>query len=136
MTELAKTLEAALAVHAASLDVKEVEGVPFLIVPPGYDAKNLESLLPAPIRIRATVKVADGKSFVDYWQKFATDRSVIFANEEGRNFTAIFDYHLHDTHPDWCEHKASLTLTHSDEWKRWIGKNNQGMRQRDFAEFI
>lgn len=134
--QLATALRTALAVHAASLEAKEIEGVPHLIVPPGHEVKNLEALLPAPIRIRAHPKLADAVSFVDYWQKFATDRSVIFANEEGRNFTAIFDYHASDKQPDWCDHKASLTLTHSDEWKRWIGKNGQQMRQRDFAEFI
>lgn len=131
-----EALNAALAVHATALGAKDINGVPHLIVPPNYDVKNLEALLNAPIRIRARAELADAKSFIDYWQKFATDKSVIFADEDHRKFNAIFDYHADAANPGWCEHEAALTLTHSDEWTRWRSRNNQQMKQRDFAEFI
>lgn len=131
-----EALKSALSVHAASLETKVINEVPHLVVPNEYTLHNLEKLLPAPTRIRQSVPLGDAISFITYWQKFATDRSVIFASEAHRNFKAIFDYHLDDDAPGWGDHTAALTLTNSDEWKRWTSKNGQPMKQRDFAEFI
>lgn len=130
-----ETVGAIAALAAAGLETFAVEGVPHAILPPGYKLENFAHLLDAPKHIEAHVKLVDAKSFIDYFQKFATDSTVIFANEDGRTITAVFDYHDCDG-PAWGKHNATLSLTHSKEWKAWIAVNGKRVPQRDFAEFI
>lgn len=96
----AEILKLALATHAASLDIKSIEGVPHALVPSGYQLQNLETLLPHPIRTKRNRMLADAKSFIDYWQKFAINDSVIFCNENDKKITAVFDYDTPET-PGW-----------------------------------
>jgi len=96
---------------------------------------NLEKYGAAPARIRRSLKVAETLSFIDYWQKFSTDRSEIRADLEQRCFTAVIDAHAPDK-PSWEEHTCKLVCRTSTEWDTWRGGDNTGMSQVKFAEFI
>lgn len=133
-TEIAVMVDRIAALTASALKSFEVEGVPHVILPPGYTLEDMEQLLPAPARIKQVVGLADAKSFIDYFQLFAGDATVIFANQDSRQIKAVFDYHTDN--PAWCAHSATLALSHSDEWKAWAGQNGKSMTQRLFAEFV
>lgn len=130
-----ETVAALAALTAAGLDPFEIEGVPHVILPPGFKKEDFAHLLPAPRHIEAAVKLVDAKSFVDYYQKFGNDQTVIFATEDARQISAIFDYH-EPGKPAWGKHKAILQLTHSKEWQTWVAMNGKQVPQRHFAEFI
>lgn len=119
----------------AALQTRTVHDVPMVVVPPGHKLENLEHLLPQPRRIKQSVAIATAQSFIDYYQLFATDNTLIFASEASGTFKAVFDYHAPDE-PDNCDHHATLVLKKSQEWQAWLNKNTQPMKQRDFAEFI
>jgi len=96
---------------------------------------NLEQYSAAPARIRRNINVVEVISFVDYWQRFATDRSEIHADLKARKFTAVIDAHAPDR-PAWQEHTCALTCRTSTEWDTWHGSNGSAMNQVKFAEFI
>lgn len=108
---------------------------PFAVVPVGYKVEDLERFLPAPVRIRERLVLTTAMSFIDYWQRYSTDASVLFADFKSRSFKAVFDYHQSDS-PANCEHVAFLKLEHSDEWLRWERNNRKPMSQVEFANLI
>ncbi len=119
----------------SGIGIREIEGVPHLILPPGYKVQDFAELMPAPARMKEQLTVQDVVSFVDYFQLFANDSTIIFANENKSTITAVFDYHQPNK-PSHCGHKSTLKLTHSDEWGAWLRHNNTQMSQRQFAELI
>ena len=135
MLNQAADVPAALAAGLALAEIRDIHGMPAAIVPPGCKVETFERLLKAPLRIQRHIQIATAISFIDYWQKFASDVSVIFANLEGNTFQATFDYHNKDA-PAHCDHTATLKLKHSKEWQTWLAANEKQFKQTDFAEFI
>lgn len=119
----------------AGVETRIIESVPHVILPPGHSMQSFEKLLPKPLRLKEHLQIQNVSSFVDYFQLFANDATIIFANEEAATITAVFDYHK-PNNPSHCEHKATLKLVHSDEWKAWVNNNGKGLSQRSMAEFI
>lgn len=67
-----------------------------LIIFPDKTVKSLEPFEEKPRRARATVRLIEAKSFIDYVQAHKlADSTVLFgeANETGGGFNAIIDYH-------------------------------------------
>jgi uncharacterized protein YfdQ (DUF2303 family) len=90
-----------------------------------------------PRRTVATLAFSDVNSFVQYWKAFAGASPYtpgLFHNGENA-VTAIFDYHTSEG-PDWCQHKATLTLKDTVEWATWKSQNGKPQSQADFALFI
>ena len=54
---------------------------------------DLEQYANNPARIREDITLCEISSFVDYYQRFADDNSIIKANLADRRFTAVLDYH-------------------------------------------
>jgi len=110
-----------------------------LIVAHSKDQKiteiDIEKYLPAPTRIIKTINVSEATSFIDYWQTFATDASVILADLNSQKFTAVFDYHQPGK-PAWESHKCVLVSCYSSEWQTWSGRDKKPFSQIEFAEFI
>ena len=125
-------------------DVKNSGGLPFVVIPQDCEVQDLSALIYSrfaarPHRIIQAVTVQDVASFVAYYSLFSDPNSRIFADEPNSKVLAILDYHAAgEGSPRWGDHKLTLQLTASDEWKAWIGKNGQQakMSQTDFAEFI
>ena len=136
----AKTLLEAGAASAAPIHPKG--GMPFAIVPDGYRVKDVESMLPAPVRKRSKVTTTDTDGFIFYTQKHGQDgRTVIYAdiNAEASQFNlvAILDDHgspVSDT--QWREHRCQFEPAQAIEWKRWIGKDKQTFSQAEFATWL
>jgi len=132
-TEYDAAFEHGAAVHDIHSDGMTV---PFAILPDAYAPKSLEDLLLTPTRIRAKVALTDEASFQTYVDQFKTENTRIFAKRTENSFTAVIDYHGGEDEPSWCTHTAKLTLELSIEWRTWMSKNNQPMKQVDFAEFL
>jgi len=119
----------------AGVETRTIENVPHIIVPPGHNVQSFEKLLPKPLRLQERLQIQNVVSFIDYFQLFSNDATIIFADENAETITAVFDYHQ-PNNPSHCEHKATLKLVNSDEWKAWLGNNTKQLSQRQMAEFI
>lgn len=114
-------------------------GRPFIVMPNG-DVKDMEPWAAAPTNVRACVAVADAASFVEYVNRFKDAGSVVFADLEGRSFTAILDYHRPDEGdvviPRWGSHRLSYACAPTQDWRTWSDANNTPSTQEAFARFI
>lgn len=96
---------------------------------------DLEKYGAAPAAITQEIAVVEVLSFVDYWQRFSTDKSTIHARLKDKTFTAIIDAHA-PGQPAWQRHRCSLICRTSTEWETWHGSDKKSMDQIKFAEFI
>lgn len=91
-----------------------------------------------PHHVAGTIKVTDEDSFLDYFERFAGERSLIFGALNPVQFSAVLNEH-EPGEPDWRDHRLVLTLEHSDEWKEWTGhngKSNPFNGTIEFAEWL
>lgn len=136
-----ENLETVLNAGAAlSKPVTNHGGIPFVALPNGYQAHDLERLLPAPARKRASVIVTDSASFVYYAKKHGSlDECVIYAEIDSEksycNLVAVINDNGYYT-PQWRDHRCTFTPKLSVEWSRWIGRNKVNMSQTDFAVWL
>lgn len=115
-------------------------GIPVFVVPNEMKVETLSQLvdqqLERPYRLNQTVKLITADSFVDYYNRFATESSTIFVDDESSTFLAILDYHDTPKEPAWKGHKATYQFPKTKEWNNWLASNNQKMEQEEFALFI
>lgn len=146
MNELTpETIQAISGLAEAASDPKTVDGgnIPYAIIPVGYELKPLGALIfnehrATPQRAKQAVSVLDPESFIEYYTLFHDENSRTFADEQKLNVQSVLDYHgaAAGGGPRWGDHKLTLTLRHSEEWKIWTGKNNKPFTQMEFAEFL
>lgn len=110
-------------------------GIPYVVVPAGFEIKALERLMVAPVRTRAKADFVNVASFASYVGARKEDRTIVTADEKGASVTAIIDYH-HERAAAFGEHVVTLKLTPTDEWAAWQTANGKRMSQHQFAEFI
>lgn len=116
--------------------------VPYVIIPDNCRALPLSDLIynehaATPERVKAAVSVLDPQSFIEYYKLFSNESSRVFAFEPEIRVTAVLDYHASQGgDPHWCQHRITLTLRQSEEWKRWLGSSNKQFTQEAFAEFL
>lgn len=116
--------------------------VPYVVIPNDHKVHSLGNEVfgdyaEFPHRKKGNVVLRDAASFVEYWKSFA-DESLAFADDTNARILAIFDYHFPgpERQARWKQHRATLQMTHSDEWKTWTGSSGKQMDQATFAEFI
>lgn len=116
----------------------EHRGVPLVVLPPGHEASDLEEFLPAPLRIEATPKFTDFKSFLAYVNRFKLPATTAFYTRGSGAFSVVFDYHAagDPPAPAWGSHSANYSPTMTPEWEAWLQKNNKPFTQEEFAQFI
>lgn len=113
-------------------------------LPPGWvvQEQDDEKLLAAPRRKKATVRLYDAVSFIQYIMRHGSlTNSTIWCKAEYTkgevSFMAILNDHgEEETKAAWRDHIAAFTPEFSEEWRRWNGKNRQAFSQVDFAAFI
>ncbi len=100
----------------------------------------LERFADNPRRKRATVSVDDQASFADYVNQHKIPSvTALFGrvSESGGSFSGVIDYHEQGVSgANWGEHRVSLALTLTPEWRTWIARNGSALSQVDFAEMI
>lgn len=114
--------------------------VPYVVVPEGYEVKDLENLLPFPKRKHADVTVSATDSFIAYAKKHGSlDECVIYAEIDSEQSKCILRALMNDngeTAPKWRDHRCTFAPALSVEWKRWTGSNKKQMTQADFAAWL
>ncbi len=114
----------------------DVDGVPFVVVPSGYQLQRVEDTLLLPTRARGTVAVRDVASFIAVVNDYKRDECTrLYRTVQPPRFLAVFDDHA-NTQPRWGEHRAEYACPLSPEWATWIKANKVAMSQADFAQFI
>lgn len=97
-------------------------GLPYVVLPNG--AIEYLERPDFPPRRSGTVKLNDDASFLEYWNRQADDASYIYGSLQPAQFVAVLNDHTADQ-PDWRDHRAILTLTHSKEWDTWLSMNRK-----------
>lgn len=84
---------------------------------------------------RYTVRTAE--SLLEYLHKHALEHTELWSDVDSASITAVIDAHQGAGEPaGWEDHRATLQLLHSDEWKLWTGIDGKLLPQIEFAEFI
>ncbi|NHC63059.1 DUF2303 family protein [Paenalcaligenes suwonensis] len=107
----------------------------YAIVPDGYSIITLESHLPTPTRKTGAVVTDDAGSFIQYFNKHATDTSQIYAKLNPPSFTGVLNDHTHES-AGWKDHRVKYACPFSPEWLEWSKSDGKAMKQAEFAEFI
>lgn len=141
--DLKQLFEAARA--AASMenaDPRETGGIPYAVIPPGHTLASLESLIhndyaQFPHRKKLDVTVIEPASFLEYWSLHQTEDSRAYGNCGNASIEGVLDDHgSTEKQPGWRQHRVTLGLVLSDEWKVWNGNNKKPLDQATFAEFL
>lgn len=118
----------------------EYQGVPVFVVHRDMKVETLSHLveqqLERPYHLTQNVKLLSVDSFIDYFNRFATESSTIFIDDNNTKFIAVLDYHDSPTEPKWKRHTAIYVCPKTTEWNSWIKSNNEKFSQEDFALFI
>lgn len=128
-----------------TLPLEMPEGAkPSILIPSGFEVKDIEFLLPAPVRKRANVTLNDTGSFIAYVKKHGSlDNATIYADADFEKQTAtlkaiVNDHGSEPTAATWRDHTATYQPIKTVEWKRW--NDNDGayhaMPQDQFAAFL
>lgn len=129
------------ALAAAALEVNNVDGHHFVMVPPGYSAQDISTLVekaqPKPDRKRGTVQLKDVASLLAYCaDQAASEIAYIYADPDKRSVTAIFNDQRGADAPGWRDHRAEFKAEYTAEFQNWLTSNKKVMTQSEFAEFI
>lgn len=89
---------------------------------------------------RGVAKVLSVDSFVEHVDRFRSDATVIFADDDRAKpkLTAVLDYHPAGSHSDPAHgrHRTLFEFPKSDEWIEWCGSDGKKMGMADFAAFL
>lgn len=136
MTETTRPTESqSIARLAAQPQVINLQGVPHLLLPNHINRESLEHLLPAPMRVRGLYNFEDPSSFARYIEEFKEDGTRVFADFDKYRFLAVINGSLKGS-PAHSDHRVTLNMTTTQEWKAWVEKNGKRMGPREFALFL
>lgn len=127
---------------ALATRVARVEGDsrPYVLVPEGYDVRDLENTLARPTRHRGTVVLNDVTSFIAYVDRYSGGLACIYMQppsgaSTAPKFVAVLNEHGGEQ-AAWRDWRAIYEPTLSPEWLTWMQANGRSMSQVDFARFI
>lgn len=109
---------------------------PFVVAPQGFQVHGLSHLQPP--RRKASPSFDEVGSFIEYIKAFKLPETRLFADKAKGNFTVAIDYlaSAPSTVGSRYEHGGKLTLTLTEEAKRWLSLNGKVLSQVAFAEFL
>lgn len=128
-------LREAIAVGASLVELKSIDGTPFIVTPDDFSVTSVEHLLESPTRKRAKVTLMDSASLVRYFNDHKTDNSNMYGLMDPPSFVAVLDDNATDG-PGWRQHTATFSCPLSPEWKEWIANDGKRKGQEEFATFI
>lgn len=108
------------------------------VVPDGWHAEEIdtEHLDAAPRRAKATPEFTLTSSFAAYVERHKSEATVLYADGEALIVRAVLNDLGPLQQPGWRDHVATLRLTKTPGWLRWVGAHGQFLSQTDFAELI
>ena len=141
--EALKHLEAN-AVGASKTEVRDMGGVPFIVVPEGLRAESVERFSDTPARFRGTFKTRRISDFVGYIKSHHSEKAPqvgIFIDPENTEAHALFDLGRHAA-PGWADHVAHLAPKATPAYAALLSHAAQGggtgkaFTQEQFQDFI
>lgn len=128
---------AAAALGASLIDARaaESDAKPYLLLPSGYQLRDLEDTLLAPRRARGAIALRDVESFIEFVKLSQTEGTKLYGTVNPPSFKAVFNDHTQGV-PGWRDHVATYDCPLSVEWKVWKQHDGKPMAQADFAKFI
>lgn len=129
-TEIQAALDASLAAK-----LFDVNGVPHVVAPDGYQLHDFEQMLPSPRRLKGKRDLRDVKSFIALYNEFKTASSKLYGTVTPPKFVGVLNDSAASA-PGWADHRVEYSCPLTIEWQTWTGKNKQPMSQVDFAQFI
>lgn len=139
MSEASEVAELARKALAAPQVVSTPSGREFLIVPEDHTSTDVtpshKSDVLMPRSIKQAVTLQNSIALIDYLNRFKSDNSLLLADVAQSRVMAAIDYHGAKA-PALVEHRATLDLPFSEEWKTWSGINGQLKPQLEFARFV
>lgn len=127
--------EAIAQIAETSFKPVEIDPAKVYVSPHAQQLVNLEDLLPTPRRQRERTVLHTAAALGAFVEKFMGAGTALYADLEARTIIGIFNGST-ATDPGWNDHRASLELRHTPEWKHWFGKDNQMLPQVAFAEHV
>lgn len=132
------------ALTATASAVKEVGNASYMLVPEGFDLKDLtaaiEKAQPAPSRKTGTVHLGDLDSFLTFVGKQgASSDCYIYADLDARTLTAVLNDHHHladHEQAGWRDFRATYKAELSREAAIWIANDKKLKEQEEFAIFL
>jgi uncharacterized protein YfdQ (DUF2303 family) len=121
-------------------NIKTDDGRQYLIIPNGYEAKDvtdahgLKPGLPKYIKQGVVVQTLD--SLVEYVNAFKTPYTKLFADIDTNSIVALIDYHHNDGTAENTAHAVTMKLPFSEEWKLWTSIDGSLLGQLEFARFL
>lgn len=94
---------------------------------------DLDQYRDRPRRQSGTIVVRDGASLLSLVDDLGYNVRV-YADPVGRSITAVLNDA--DQSPAFRDHRVTLALSPTVEWKRWAAKDGNMMTQADFAEHL
>jgi len=122
-----------------------IADIPVALVPAGMTLKTLEGLLDEqekratkPSRRTGTAVLHELESFVKHVQRFKDDGSIVYADSEQIELTAVLNYHKAGAaaDPRWGDHRAIYVCPLSVQWKTWKDQSGKWMSQDDIGQHI
>lgn len=129
-------VEAALAAGMQLAPSRDVEGVPYVVLPEGASVHNLEAMLAQPARKKGSVTLRDVGSFIAFVKAEKTAASRLYGTVNPPSFAAVFNDHADGDYAGWRDYRASYACPLSREWSTWNAASGKQMAQSDFAAFI
>ena len=120
----------------------DINGVPAVLVPEGCEVQLFEEIYPIPEKtppqLKESISVEDAKSFIAYYNRFASESSTIFVDTVRGKFVAVIDYHQDHENTQHGQHLLTYTTPKTTEWSIWAEHNGRSnaKEQEEFALFI
>lgn len=115
-------------------------GIPVFVIPNDMKVATLKEIveeqLPRPYSLNQKIELLTEESFIEYFNRYATESSTIFVDDQTSTFTAVLDYHDSPKEPAHKRHVAYYRCPQTKEWNSWYKHNNEKMSQEEFALFI
>lgn len=92
-----------------------------------------------PSRKTGSVTLSEHASFSAYVARHsAPEATTLWGNRDQGRIVAVLNDHPSggDHHPDWRDHRATLTLRQTPAWRAWVAASGNLVGQAEFAEFL
>lgn len=151
MNDTHTTEAAAIAALGASAAAASVitgsDGRTWLIRPSGTTATEITDphgmILTPPARVKQAVVVQTADSLVDYVDRYGQDETILFADIDASTIRGLIDYHGEalaelgtPSVAQHVDHRVTLTLPFSEEWRTWKAIDGKMLDQLSFARFL
>lgn len=101
----------------------------------GARTLDLEEFLPTPRRRIGTVDFRDAGSLVEYVATQDVPKPMLYAHADSYTLVCVLNDHVKEG-PGWRDHRATMVVRSTREWKFWASLDGKLVGQIAFAEHI